>query len=397
MVASSQVVNGYVGAQAGRGTGRTRWDFEEENPLRDARGFDVGVGASDHLPGRARRGPRPGQRDPDQRRAAVRRPRPPRVLLAGGHRPARRGAVGQGRRAGHGAGAPSAPCACRAPPPIQLYKNNTDGKGASYGTHENYLVARQTPFAELVRHLTPFFVSRQVVTGAGRVGIGQDGRGDGLPARPAGRLLRGRGRPRDHPQAADHQHPRRAARRPGASYRRLHVIIGDANLAEVATYLKVGTTALVLAMIEQRWLTEHGIDLGVDGPVGGAARGLARPGACAPAAHAARRAPADGRAAADGVPRAGPQVRRGPLGERRRRADPRRAGPLGVGARPARDRPDVARRRARLGRQAAAARGLPRARGPGLGRRQAAPGRPAVLRRAAGQGACTTGWSRAAG
>ena len=66
--------------------------------------------------------------------------------------------------------------------PIVLYKNNTDNKGASYGAHENYLMRRSTPFAEIVRHLTPFFVSRQVVTGAGRVGIGQDGRDDASAA-----------------------------------------------------------------------------------------------------------------------------------------------------------------------------------------------------------------------
>ena len=47
---------------------------------------------------------------------------------------------------------------------------NTDGKGQSYGTHENYLMRRSTPFADIVRHLTPFFVSRQVICGAGRVG-----------------------------------------------------------------------------------------------------------------------------------------------------------------------------------------------------------------------------------
>ena len=59
---------------------------------------------------------------------------------------------------------------------INLYKNNTDNKGASYGSHENYLMNRTTPFASIIRHLVPFFVSRQVVCGAGRVGIGQDGR-----------------------------------------------------------------------------------------------------------------------------------------------------------------------------------------------------------------------------
>jgi Pup amidohydrolase len=64
--------------------------------------------------------------------------------------------------------------------PIQLYKNNTDNKGVSYGCHENYLTRRSTPFSEIVRHLTPFFVTRQVYCGAGRVGIGADGRGHGF-------------------------------------------------------------------------------------------------------------------------------------------------------------------------------------------------------------------------
>src|SRR5207253_3270640 len=63
---------------------------------------------------------------------------------------------------------------------IQLYKNNTDNKGASYGCHENYLMRRQTPFADIVRYLTPFFVSRQVVCGARRVGQGAAGRHEGL-------------------------------------------------------------------------------------------------------------------------------------------------------------------------------------------------------------------------
>ncbi len=55
-------------------------------------------------------------------------------------------------------------------PPLSIYKNNSDGKGNSYGTHENYLVDRATPFGDIVRDLTPFFVSRTVFTGAGKVG-----------------------------------------------------------------------------------------------------------------------------------------------------------------------------------------------------------------------------------
>ncbi len=135
-----------------------------------------------------------------------------------------------------------------------LYKNNTDNKGASYGSHENYLMRRSTPFADIVRHLTPFFVSRQVVCGAGRVGIGQDGRTDGFQISQRAdyfevevgletTLKRPIINTRDEPHAD-----------PGR-YRRLHVIIGDANLAEVSTYLKVGTTSLVLSMIEARYLS----------------------------------------------------------------------------------------------------------------------------------------------
>jgi proteasome accessory factor A len=133
-----------------------------------------------------------------------------------------------------------------------MYKNNVDGKGASYGTHENYLCSRDTPFPALVSGLLPFFTSRQVITGSGRVGIGPQGEKDGYQLAQRSdyievevgletTLKRGIINTRDEPHAdAD-------------KYRRLHVIIGDANLAEIATYLKVGTAALVLSMIEAGW------------------------------------------------------------------------------------------------------------------------------------------------
>ncbi len=135
-------------------------------------------------------------------------------------------------------------------PRLQLYKNNVDGKGASYGTHENYLCSRETPFASIVTGLTPFFASRQVICGSGRVGLGQSGDEAGFQLSQRSdyievevgletTLKRGIINTRDEPHAdAD-------------KYRRLHVIIGDANLAEMSTYLKVGTTALVLDLIEQ--------------------------------------------------------------------------------------------------------------------------------------------------
>ena len=102
MVTSSQIVNAYQAATAARAR-RARWDFEEENPLRDARGFDLTRGGGGLLAAH-RRGPGPGQRHPDQRRAAVRRPRAPGVLGARVHEPAVGGDLGQGRRAGHGGG-----------------------------------------------------------------------------------------------------------------------------------------------------------------------------------------------------------------------------------------------------------------------------------------------------
>src|SRR5215217_7609183 len=140
-------------------------------------------------------------------------------------------------------------------PAIQLYKNNTDGKGASYGAHENYLMDRRTPFVDIIRGLVPFFVTRQVFAGAGRVGIGAESRRAGFQIEVGleTTLKRPIINTRDEPHAD------------AEKYRRLHVIIGDANLAELSTYLKVGTTSLVLAMIEDRWLTT---ELALSDPVG---------------------------------------------------------------------------------------------------------------------------------
>ncbi len=146
---------------------------------------------------------------------------------------------------------------------IQLYKNNTDNKGASYGCHENYLMNRATPFADIVRHLTPFFVSRQVICGAGRVGRGADGREEGFQISQRADFFEVEvglettlKRPIINTRDEPHADPEK--------YRRLHVIIGDANMSEISSYLKLGTTALVLAMIEDRFLAG---DLSVEAPV----------------------------------------------------------------------------------------------------------------------------------
>ena len=135
---------------------------------------------------------------------------------------------------------------------IIVYKNNSDGKGNSYGCHENYLLARELPFGRLVSQITPHFVTRQVFCGAGKVGS----ESPGVPSAEVPFQLSQRAdffeeevgleTTLKRPIVNTRDEPHADAQR----YRRLHVIIGDANLSEVATYLKVGTTAIVLAMIE---------------------------------------------------------------------------------------------------------------------------------------------------
>jgi Pup amidohydrolase len=139
---------------------------------------------------------------------------------------------------------------------LVVYKNNSDGKGNSYGCHENYLMDRHTPFGRIVTHATAHFVSRQIYTGAGKVGTEAHGltaadvpfqltqRADffeeevGLETTLKRPIINTRDEPHADPQ----------------KYRRLHVIVGDANLSEVATFLKVGTTAFVLTMVEDDFL-----------------------------------------------------------------------------------------------------------------------------------------------
>ena len=172
MLVSSQIVNAYATSTAR--ARRARWDFEEESPLRDARGFDLAREIAD-----------PSQlTDEDLGLANVILTNGARLYVDHAHPEYSSPEVTTPLdavlwdKAGELVMLDASRMAAQVPgsTPILLYKNNTDNKGASYGTHENYLMRRSTPFAEIVRHLTPFFVSRQVVTGAGRVGIGQDGR-----------------------------------------------------------------------------------------------------------------------------------------------------------------------------------------------------------------------------
>jgi proteasome accessory factor A len=261
MVMSGQVVNAYaqpLGARAGR----ARWDYEDEAPLRDARGFEMSRAMADASqltdeddPTLANVILTNGARlyvdhaHPEYSSPEVTGPRDAVLWDKAGERIMQTAA--------------QAIAADPALAQVNLYKNNTDGKGASYGTHENYLMSRATPFADIVRHLVPFFVSRQVVCGAGRVGIGPESEHAGFQLSQRAdffevevgletTLKRPIVNTRDEPHAS------------ADKYRRLHVIIGDANLAEVSTLLKLGTTSLVLAMIEARALTK---DLTVQRPV----------------------------------------------------------------------------------------------------------------------------------
>ncbi|MDQ2846096.1 MAG: proteasome accessory factor PafA2 [Actinomycetota bacterium] len=261
VMTSTQVVLAYAASVAAPRARRPRWDYEVESPLRDARGYDLSglfgqlvepdvddLGAANVILSDGAR-LYVDHAHPEFSAPEVTNPLDAVLFDKAGERVMEQAAL-------LASAVPGAK-------PIQMYKNNVDGKGASYGTHENYLCKRETAFPQLISGLMPFFASRQVFTGSGRVGIGRTGQIDGYQLSQRAdyievevgletTLKRGIINTRDEPHAD------------AEKYRRLHVIIGDANLAEVATYLKVGTTALVLSMIEEG---EQLADLELDGPV----------------------------------------------------------------------------------------------------------------------------------
>ncbi|MBX9245374.1 proteasome accessory factor PafA2 [Actinotalea ferrariae] len=325
MLLSSHVVAAYAAAATPDGHGpRARWDYADEDPLADARGFRLQRAAA-----------HPSLLTDDPEHAAPAGPVAHRPSEAGTSAPGGAGAGGADAAGGPGGGGLDAAAVDRpaveeyedpgaattiltngarlyvdhahpeysspevttpldavrwdkagelvmlravrlltanpAMPDVVLYKNNVDGKGASYGTHENYLVDRSLPFEDLVAVLTPFLVTRQVFTGAGRVGIGQAGQHAGFQLSQRADYIEAEvglettlRRPivntRDEPHADR------------TRWRRLHLIIGDATLLEVSTYVRLGTTSLVL------WLAEHAaehpelverlVDLRLADPVG---------------------------------------------------------------------------------------------------------------------------------
>ena len=136
---------------------------------------------------------------------------------------------------------------------VRLYKNNTDFVGHSYGCHDNYLMRRDVPWDKIVSGILPFLITRQIFAGAGKIGI----EGESTPTQPGVYQISQRAdffsvvvsidtmnrRPLINTRDEPHVDPSR--------YRRFHVILGDANMSEWATAIKIGTTALVLDLIER--------------------------------------------------------------------------------------------------------------------------------------------------
>jgi len=256
VTASSLLINAYVSQQQRK----VDWDFEDESPGRDARGF-------------AREGAMAPEVETHLVNAVL--TNGARYYVDHAHPEFSTPECADARecvlydKAGERILARSMQAAMQVLPQgqdIVVYKNNSDRKGNSYGTHENYLMDRAVPFGRIVQHVMPHFISRQIYTGAGKVGSEVLSGDSQIPFQLTQRadffeeevglettLKRPIVNTRDEPHA-DAQ-----------KYRRLHVIIGDANMAEVATYLKVGVTALVLAMIEDDYFGD--VDLTLAAPV----------------------------------------------------------------------------------------------------------------------------------
>ncbi|MEE9177887.1 MAG: depupylase/deamidase Dop [Acidimicrobiia bacterium] len=235
-VASSLVVNSYPGTRV-----KVQWSYEEESPGRDARGFghdtyglieSEGAVVNSVLANGARL--YVDHAHPEYSSPESYDPLEAVLYDKAGERVMHQAAVVATETSGR---------------QVSLYKNNSDGKGNSYGAHENYLLSRETPFGDVIRYAIPFMVTRQIFTGAGKVGRENDRpevdfqitqRADffeeqvGLETTLKRPIINTRDEPHGDP----------------ALYRRLHVIIGDANLSEVQNFLKLGTTALMLAALE---------------------------------------------------------------------------------------------------------------------------------------------------
>lgn len=256
VLASSLLINAYLGSlsQPNSSVGGTKvdWDFQDESPGTDARGTDVGPAwpptvetnlVNAVLTNGARyyvdhAHPEISSPECADARSVVVFDRAADLIV-------QRSMVAANRLLGDHE-------------EIVIHKNNSDGKGNAYGCHENYLMDRSVPFAQVVAAVTSHFVTRQIYTGAGKVGCEATGKS----ARHIDYQLTQRAdffeaevglettlkRPIVNTRDEPHADP--------VKYRRLHVITNDANCSETATLLKVGTTAIILAMLEDGALGE---------------------------------------------------------------------------------------------------------------------------------------------
>ena len=145
---------------------------------------------------------------------------------------------------------------------IYLFKNNTDSAGNSYGCHENYLTSRRDDFSEYAEVLIPFLVSRQIYAGAGKVLQTARGAAYCISQR-AEHIWEGvsSATTRSRPIINTRDEPHADAER----YRRLHVIVGDSNMSEYATFLKTGATSILLRMLEDPSVALR--DMTLDNPI----------------------------------------------------------------------------------------------------------------------------------
>ena len=255
ILSSLLLINSYETYRAAR----IRWDYEAESPLRDARGFEYAE--EKDLPTKEEsrlinlilsNGARyyVDHAHPEYSTPECTNPRDLTIWDKAGEK-----ILNLSRSRAEAASPPEQR--------ILIYKNNTDMKGNSYGTHENYLMDRRTPFAKIVQYLMPFLITRQIFTGAGKVGAENNAelcdyqisqRADFLETEVGLETMHSRPiiNTRDEPHADPEK------------YRRLHIIVGDANMSEVATYLKVGTTAILLSMVEDDFIDR---DLSIESPV----------------------------------------------------------------------------------------------------------------------------------
>lgn len=244
VLASSIVVNSYAGLRA-----KIQWSHEEESPGRDARGFGpeggllpdidgglvnvvLGNGARFYVDHAHPEYSAPEAYDPLE---ATLYDKAGEVVLARAAAEAR-ALLEEGQS-------------------LVIHKNNSDGKGNSYGSHENFLLNRELPFSDVVDYFTTFLVTRQVFTGTGKLGS-ENGR-QAVPFQLTQRadffeeevgLETTLKRPIINTRDEPHGDPKK--------YRRLHVIIGDATMSEVQTFIKLGSAALILMAIEEGVLPE---------------------------------------------------------------------------------------------------------------------------------------------